>query len=163
MPPPSSSGATSDGPARGAGMPGRWKRDEERPDVMREVRNRVGYGLGRLWALSQALRGLARAVLGSQVGEALAFGKAVYDQRRALGLSIAELAGRAGMSIDEIECIEEGAPSPPSPFAADLRAIEIDFTAVRDRTDRVDLARPGEQERVCGRLSGPALRAAVSG
>ncbi len=42
------------------------------------------------------------------IREALAFGKAVYDQRRALGLSIAELAGRADMTADEIECIEEG-------------------------------------------------------
>ena len=46
------------------------------------------------------------------IREALAFGKAVYDQRRALGLSVTELAGRAGMSIDEIECIEEGGTEP---------------------------------------------------
>jgi len=43
---------------------------------------------------------------------ALAFGKAVYDQRRALGLSTAELAGRADMTADEIECIEEGGTEP---------------------------------------------------
>jgi ribosome-binding protein aMBF1 (putative translation factor) len=49
------------------------------------------------------------------IREALAYGKAVYDQRRALGLSVAELARRADMTVDEIECIEEGAPSPPSP------------------------------------------------
>jgi ribosome-binding protein aMBF1 (putative translation factor) len=42
------------------------------------------------------------------IREALAFGKAVYDQRRALGLSVADLAGRADMTADEIECIEEG-------------------------------------------------------
>ena len=42
------------------------------------------------------------------IREALAFGKAVYDQRSALGLTIAELAGRAGLTTDEIECIEEG-------------------------------------------------------
>ena len=42
------------------------------------------------------------------IREALAFGKAVYDQRCALGLSISDLARRAGMTIDEIECIEEG-------------------------------------------------------
>src|SRR5512146_2504860 len=42
------------------------------------------------------------------IREALAFGEAVYDQRLALGLSTAELAGRAGMTADEIECIEEG-------------------------------------------------------
>ena len=46
------------------------------------------------------------------IREALAFGKAVYDQRMALGLSVAELAGRAEMSIDEIECIEEGGTEP---------------------------------------------------
>jgi len=46
------------------------------------------------------------------IREALAFGKAVYDQRRALGLSAAELAGRADMTVDEIECIEEGGTEP---------------------------------------------------
>lgn len=44
--------------------------------------------------------------------EALAFGKAVYDQRRALGLSVTDLTGRAGMSTDDIECIEEGGTEP---------------------------------------------------
>jgi ribosome-binding protein aMBF1 (putative translation factor) len=42
------------------------------------------------------------------IREALAFGKAVYDQRCALGLSIADLAARADMSVDDVECIEEG-------------------------------------------------------
>jgi transcriptional regulator with XRE-family HTH domain len=37
---------------------------------------------------------------------------AVYDQRCALGLTIAELAGRAGLTADEIECIEEGGTEP---------------------------------------------------
>jgi len=46
------------------------------------------------------------------IREALAFGKAVYDQRRALGLSVADLAGRAGMTADDIECIEEGGTDP---------------------------------------------------
>jgi transcriptional regulator with XRE-family HTH domain len=46
------------------------------------------------------------------IREALAFGKAVYDQRRALDLSTAELAGRAEMTVDEIECIEEGGTEP---------------------------------------------------
>jgi transcriptional regulator with XRE-family HTH domain len=46
------------------------------------------------------------------IREALAFGKAVYDQRRALGLSVADLAGRADMTADEIECIEEGGTEP---------------------------------------------------
>ena len=46
------------------------------------------------------------------IREALAFGKAVYDQRRTQGLSIADLAERAGMNTDEIECIEEGGTEP---------------------------------------------------
>jgi hypothetical protein len=41
------------------------------------------------------------------IREALAFGKAVYDRRVALGLSVAELALRAGMTADEIECIKD--------------------------------------------------------
>ena len=43
---------------------------------------------------------------------ALAFGKAVYDQRRNLGLSVVDLTGRAGMAADEVECIEEGGTEP---------------------------------------------------
>jgi transcriptional regulator with XRE-family HTH domain len=46
------------------------------------------------------------------IREALAFGKAVYDQRRTLDLTTAELAGRADMTVDEIECIEEGGTEP---------------------------------------------------
>jgi transcriptional regulator with XRE-family HTH domain len=46
------------------------------------------------------------------IREALAFGKAVYDQRCALSLSISDLAERAGMTVDEIECIEEGGTEP---------------------------------------------------
>jgi hypothetical protein len=46
------------------------------------------------------------------IREALAFGKALYDRRTALGLSVADLAGRAGMTTDEIECIEEGGTEP---------------------------------------------------
>jgi hypothetical protein len=63
------------------------------------------------------------------IREALAFGKAVYDQRRALGLSVADLAERADMTADEIVCIEEGGteptiaccgawPPPPTPTCA---------------------------------------------
>ena len=44
------------------------------------------------------------------IREALAFGKAVYDQRCAL--AIAELAGRASLTADGIECIEEGGTEP---------------------------------------------------
>ena len=46
------------------------------------------------------------------IREALAFGKALYDIRQALELSAAELADRAGMTEDEIECIEEGGTEP---------------------------------------------------
>jgi ribosome-binding protein aMBF1 (putative translation factor) len=46
------------------------------------------------------------------IREALAFGKALYDRRTALGLSVTDLAGRAGMTADEIECIEEGGTEP---------------------------------------------------
>jgi DNA-binding XRE family transcriptional regulator len=46
------------------------------------------------------------------IREALAFGKAVYDVRTALRLTVSDLAGRAGMSDDEIECIEEGGTEP---------------------------------------------------
>ena len=46
------------------------------------------------------------------IREALAFGKALYDVRTTLGLTIVELAQRAGMTADEIECIEEGGTEP---------------------------------------------------
>jgi transcriptional regulator with XRE-family HTH domain len=46
------------------------------------------------------------------IREALAFGKAVYDRRTALGLTVAEVGLRAGMAADEIECIEEGGTGP---------------------------------------------------
>ena len=46
------------------------------------------------------------------IREALAFGKALYDIRTALGLSVTDLAGRASMTAGEIECIEEGGTEP---------------------------------------------------
>jgi len=46
------------------------------------------------------------------IREALAFGKAVYDRRTALGLTTAEVALRAGMTTEEIESIEEGGTAP---------------------------------------------------
>jgi transcriptional regulator with XRE-family HTH domain len=46
------------------------------------------------------------------IREALAFGKAVYDRRVALGLSVADLALRTDMTADDIECIEEGGTEP---------------------------------------------------
>jgi len=36
----------------------------------------------------------------------------VYDRRSTLGLTAAEVALRAGMTADEIECIEEGGTEP---------------------------------------------------
>lgn len=44
--------------------------------------------------------------------EALAFGKALYDIRTELGLSVAELAARAEMAGGDIERIEEGSTEP---------------------------------------------------
>ncbi|MCM2420963.1 helix-turn-helix transcriptional regulator [Streptomyces sp. RKAG293] len=46
------------------------------------------------------------------IRESLAFGKALYDRRVALSLSTAELAERAGVTQDAIECIEEGGTEP---------------------------------------------------
>lgn len=69
------------------------------------------------------------------IREALAFGKAVYDVRNALGLSVAELAARLGLSEDEVECIEEGGIEPTVSllrrFAAAFNA-EVRLTADHD-------------------------------
>ena len=46
------------------------------------------------------------------IREALALGKAVYDQRCALDLSVTDLARRMSVTPDEIECIEEGRTEP---------------------------------------------------
>jgi hypothetical protein len=46
------------------------------------------------------------------IREALAFGKAVYDRRTALSMTVTELAMRASMTTDEVECIEEGGTEP---------------------------------------------------
>ena len=69
------------------------------------------------------------------IREALAFGKAVYDQRRALGLSVADLAGRADMTADEIECIEEGGTVPTIALLRRLAAVldaDVCLTAGHD-------------------------------
>ena len=58
------------------------------------------------------------------IREALAFGKAVYDQRWALGLTVAELARQAGMTADEIECIEEGGTDPTIALLRRLAALD---------------------------------------
>jgi transcriptional regulator with XRE-family HTH domain len=46
------------------------------------------------------------------IREALAFGKAVYDRRTSMSMTVADLAVRAGMTTDEVECIEEGGTEP---------------------------------------------------
>ncbi|GAA3120896.1 helix-turn-helix domain-containing protein [Streptosporangium carneum] len=46
------------------------------------------------------------------IRDSLAFGKALYGRRNALELTVAELAERAGMTEDDIECIEEGGTAP---------------------------------------------------
>ncbi|MGN9839177.1 excisionase family DNA-binding protein [Nonomuraea sp. H19] len=56
------------------------------------------------------------------IREALAFGKALYDRRVALGLSVTELADRVGMTEDEIECIEEGGTAPTTALLRHLAA-----------------------------------------
>jgi transcriptional regulator with XRE-family HTH domain len=56
------------------------------------------------------------------IRESLAFGKAVYDRRTALGLAPAEVALRAGMTTDQIECIEEGGTEPTIPLLRRLAA-----------------------------------------
>jgi transcriptional regulator with XRE-family HTH domain len=56
------------------------------------------------------------------IREALAFGKALYDIRTELGLSVAELAMRAAMSEDDIERIEEGGTEPTVPLLRRLAA-----------------------------------------
>jgi len=56
------------------------------------------------------------------IREALAFGKALYDVRTALGLSVAALAARAAMTDDEIECIEKGGTEPTIPLLRRLAA-----------------------------------------
>jgi len=69
------------------------------------------------------------------IREALAFGKAVYDQRRALGLSVADLAERAGMTADDIECIEEGGTEPTIALLRRLAAAldaDVHLTAGHD-------------------------------
>ena len=69
------------------------------------------------------------------IREALAFGKAVYDQRCALGLNVADLAERAGMTTDEIECIEEGGTEPTIALLRRLAAAldsDVHLTAGHD-------------------------------
>jgi transcriptional regulator with XRE-family HTH domain len=69
------------------------------------------------------------------IREALAFGKALYDIRTALGLSVAELASQAAMTADDIECIEEGGTEPTIPLLRRLAAAlnaDVRLTAGHD-------------------------------
>jgi transcriptional regulator with XRE-family HTH domain len=56
------------------------------------------------------------------IRQALAFGKAVYDRRASLQMTVAELALRTSMTSDEIECIEEGGTEPTIPLLRRLAA-----------------------------------------
>ena len=56
------------------------------------------------------------------IREALAFGKALYDIRAELGLTVAELAARAELTDDDIERIEEGGTEPTIPLLRRLAA-----------------------------------------
>jgi transcriptional regulator with XRE-family HTH domain len=69
------------------------------------------------------------------IREALAFGKALYDIRTVLGLSVAGLAARAGMTDDDIECIEEGGTEPTVPLLrrlAEALNADVRLTAGHD-------------------------------
>ena len=55
------------------------------------------------------------AASGALPRRALAFGKALYDIRTALGLTVTELAMRASPTDDDIERIEEGGTEPTTP------------------------------------------------
>jgi transcriptional regulator with XRE-family HTH domain len=69
------------------------------------------------------------------IREALAFGKALYDVRTTLGLSVAELALRASLTEDDIECIEEGGTEPTIPLLRHLAAAlnaDVHLTAGHD-------------------------------
>lgn len=56
------------------------------------------------------------------IREALALGKALYDRRTELGLTIEEVAERVGMSADDIECVEEGGTPPTISLLRELAA-----------------------------------------
>ena len=69
------------------------------------------------------------------IREALAFGKALYDIRTSLGLSVAELALRAALTDDDIERIEEGGTEPTIPLLRRLAAAldaDVRLTAGHD-------------------------------
>ena len=64
------------------------------------------------------------------IREALALGKAVYDQSRAPGLSVAGVAGHADTTTGEVGCTEEGGTEPAIALLRRL-ATALDATARR--------------------------------
>jgi transcriptional regulator with XRE-family HTH domain len=69
------------------------------------------------------------------IREALAFGKALYDIRTVLGLSVPELALRGALTDDDIERIEEGGTEPTIPLLRRLAAAldaDVRLTAGHD-------------------------------
>ncbi|WP_194891185.1 helix-turn-helix domain-containing protein [Catenulispora pinisilvae] len=84
------------------------------------------------WAPSRALTADPERIA---IREALAFGKAVYDRRTKLGWTIEQLAARADLSEDDVECIEEGGTAPTVPLLRRLAAAfdaEVHLTAGHD-------------------------------
>ncbi|MGH3167325.1 MAG: helix-turn-helix domain-containing protein [Trebonia sp.] len=76
------------------------------------------------------------------IREALAFGKALYDIRTELGLTVAELAARADMTDDDIE---EGGTEPTVPL---LRRLAAALNATVHLTPGHDLgSRPSPRDR----------------
>lgn len=69
------------------------------------------------------------------IRDALAFGKALHDRRIVPGLSVADLAQRAGMTTDEIERIEGGGTEPTIALLRHLAATldaDVRLTAGHD-------------------------------
>ncbi|MUL40124.1 helix-turn-helix transcriptional regulator [Streptomonospora sp. PA3] len=69
------------------------------------------------------------------IRESLAFGKALHDRRTALEMSVEDLAERAGMTTDDIECIEEGGTPPTVALLrrlADALNADVRLTAGHD-------------------------------
>ena len=97
------------------------------------------------------------------IREALAFGKAVYDRRVALGLSVAELGLRAGMTTAEIECIEEGGAEATIPLLRRLAPPSMPTSASPQATTSGQSAsKPTPPDRL-PRSSSPCLLLTASG
>ena len=76
-----------------------------------------------------------------------------YDQRMPLGLSVAGLAGRAAMTVDEIEYTEQGGTGPPSPCCG---AGPPPWTSMSACPGDVTRAPPGRSPRGLTRSHRPA-------